>query len=399
MCKPKYGWCHNGTRGIPIKLLDVAGLIPGASEGAGLGNKFLDDLRAADVLIHVLDASGCTNEKGEATKGYDPSRDVDWLTGEIHAWIFNNLWTKWSSITRRHTATKATVAVTLQGQLSGYGAGPAVIAELCTKIGVKEPNDLATWDEARLHEVVAAFLEVRFPTVLLLNKADTGADSDRNIARISRKYDSDLCIVASALAETYLKAKRNAGVIKYPEGASMFFTRDDEGIPGVEDLVVADEKTKRRLDKLNDMVMFRFGGTGVWAAVQKAAELRKPVVAYPVRSLTNYSAEADNPDAVFANAVLLKHGSTIHDLCHAVNFEMAKRLLYAEGARGRLSETDVVEDGLVCKFVLGAATAPSASGGAGGAGGASGSGGAGGKGGDAVAKAKHAKHDAPDEES
>lgn len=34
-CKPKYGRCTNGTRFIPVKLLDVAGLVPGASEVGG----------------------------------------------------------------------------------------------------------------------------------------------------------------------------------------------------------------------------------------------------------------------------------------------------------------------------------------------------------------------------
>lgn len=65
ICQPHYGKCVQGTRYIPIKLLDVAGLIPGASEGAGLGNKFLDDLRHANVLMHIIDVSGRTNEKGE----------------------------------------------------------------------------------------------------------------------------------------------------------------------------------------------------------------------------------------------------------------------------------------------------------------------------------------------
>ncbi|MEM4201360.1 MAG: GTPase, partial [Nitrososphaerales archaeon] len=50
--------CVNGVRLIPVKLVDVAGLVPGASQGRGLGNKFLDDLRQADALIHVVDASG-----------------------------------------------------------------------------------------------------------------------------------------------------------------------------------------------------------------------------------------------------------------------------------------------------------------------------------------------------
>eukprot|EP00339_Tiarina_fusa_P029937 CAMPEP_0117020326 /NCGR_PEP_ID=MMETSP0472-20121206/15470_1 /TAXON_ID=693140 ORGANISM="Tiarina fusus, Strain LIS" /NCGR_SAMPLE_ID=MMETSP0472 /ASSEMBLY_ACC=CAM_ASM_000603 /LENGTH=158 /DNA_ID=CAMNT_0004725511 /DNA_START=16 /DNA_END=489 /DNA_ORIENTATION=+ len=91
-CRPRYGKCVDGKRYIPIKVLDVAGLIPGASEGLGLGNKFLDDLRSASVLLHVVDVSGNTNEKGESTKGYDPTRDVAWLQSEIHSWIFNNIW-------------------------------------------------------------------------------------------------------------------------------------------------------------------------------------------------------------------------------------------------------------------------------------------------------------------
>lgn len=81
-------------------MLDVAGLVPGASEGRvseffailsscadykkGLGNKFLDDLRHAHVLLHIIDASGRTNEKGEETRGYDPLKDADWLQEEIH---------------------------------------------------------------------------------------------------------------------------------------------------------------------------------------------------------------------------------------------------------------------------------------------------------------------------
>ncbi|RHY98542.1 hypothetical protein DYB31_015091, partial [Aphanomyces astaci] len=100
LCKPRYGQCVGGTRHIPVKLLDVAGLIPGASEGAGLGNKFLDDLRHAHVLMHIVDVSGTTNEKGESTIGYNPLNDADWLTMEIHNWVFNNLWKRWGSIAR-----------------------------------------------------------------------------------------------------------------------------------------------------------------------------------------------------------------------------------------------------------------------------------------------------------
>jgi len=104
-CAPHYGKCLNGRRSIPVKVLDVAGLVPGASEGKGLGNKFLDDLRTANVLLHIVDASGTTNEKGESAKGYNPINDIQWLQDEIVQWIFNNVWKKWGSIIRRHLAT------------------------------------------------------------------------------------------------------------------------------------------------------------------------------------------------------------------------------------------------------------------------------------------------------
>ena len=70
-CNPKNGICRGGVRYTPIKIIDVAGIVPGAHEGKGLGNQFLDDLRQADVLIHVVDISGTTDEKGEATEGHE----------------------------------------------------------------------------------------------------------------------------------------------------------------------------------------------------------------------------------------------------------------------------------------------------------------------------------------
>src|SRR3989344_4815991 len=54
-CNPNKGFCIDGQRFVPVEILDVAGLVPGASEGKGLGNKFLDDLTGADMFIQVVD--------------------------------------------------------------------------------------------------------------------------------------------------------------------------------------------------------------------------------------------------------------------------------------------------------------------------------------------------------
>jgi ribosome-binding ATPase YchF (GTP1/OBG family) len=174
-CSPRYGSCLNGTRRIPVKVLDVAGvretggfffffsakaihkkrqLVPGASEGLGLGNKFLDDLRGADVLLHVIDASGTTNERGEKTINYDPSNDAEWLRKEIEDWVYNNIFPRWANIARRHAATKRSVVVTLQAQLGGYGARKSLTARLCAKLGLVDPVDLAAWDKDRVRSFV-----------------------------------------------------------------------------------------------------------------------------------------------------------------------------------------------------------------------------------------------------
>ncbi|RLF47649.1 MAG: redox-regulated ATPase YchF, partial [Thermoplasmata archaeon] len=63
-CNPVNSKCVGGTRFIPVEVIDVAGLVPKAHEGRGLGNKFLDDLRQASALIHIVDASGSTDAEG-----------------------------------------------------------------------------------------------------------------------------------------------------------------------------------------------------------------------------------------------------------------------------------------------------------------------------------------------
>jgi hypothetical protein len=86
-CSPRNSKCENGVRLIPISLVDVAGLVPDAHLGKGLGNQFLSDLMEAEGLIHVLDLSGTTDAGGNPTSGYDPEKDILFLEKEIDYWI------------------------------------------------------------------------------------------------------------------------------------------------------------------------------------------------------------------------------------------------------------------------------------------------------------------------
>ena len=86
---PRVGYVNGDWRFVPVDLIDVAGLVPGAHEGEGMGSQFLSDLNQADALIHVIDISGSVNAKGEAVAplSYDPLNDVRFLEEELQRWV------------------------------------------------------------------------------------------------------------------------------------------------------------------------------------------------------------------------------------------------------------------------------------------------------------------------
>ncbi|KAK3823585.1 MAG: P-loop containing nucleoside triphosphate hydrolase protein [Benniella sp.] len=343
LCSPRYGRCIDGKRFVPIQIMDVAGLVPGASEGQGLGNQFLDDLRHANALIHVVDVSGTTNAKGEETAGYDPIGDIEWLRGEIHSWIYGNLDKKWGQIVRRHVAVKASTAETLQNQFSGYGANLLLVQKSLDRSGIKDPLD--KWDKETIKKMVDAFLEERFPTVIALNKIDL-PDSDKNISRIMRKYDQSKIVLTSALAETFLRKMAKQKFIVYDEGTDNVQTKED--LPD-SDLKPLDEKMQNRVEKVQDLVLYRYGSTGVQEVILKAVEVLGLVPAFPVKSLTTYGNA--NGKGVFKDCVLLWPKTTVLEFARIVHPEIAKHYLGAETVGHRkIGEDDEItlENNIIC---------------------------------------------------
>ncbi|KYQ89304.1 hypothetical protein DLAC_09963 [Tieghemostelium lacteum] len=337
-CQPRYGKCDKGTRYIPVKMLDVAGLVPGASEGKGLGNQFLDDLRTADVLLHVVDVSGTTNEKGEETTGYDPINDIQWLKDEIHAWIFNNLKKLWASVVRKQQTTKCMAESILHKKLSGYGTKLPVIRETLENIGLRDPIPLDTWDDDNIHKFVDSFLHCRFPIVLVLNKVDMSA-SDNNISKICNKYPNEVMIPSSALAECFLKKMKTQNYVKYKEGDDNFLLNDEDPT-----LKQCDEKLQGRLEKLRDLVLYRYGSTGIQQAIKSAVELKKYIPVYPVKNLKSLSCDKSG-GSVLRDCILVPRGTQVREFAGIVHPDIEKYYLYAEGINGqRMGEKDIITE-------------------------------------------------------
>ena len=65
-----------------VQILDIAGLVKGASKGEGLGNKFLSNIRETDAIIHVIrcfDNDNITHVDGKI----DPVRDKEIIDLEL----------------------------------------------------------------------------------------------------------------------------------------------------------------------------------------------------------------------------------------------------------------------------------------------------------------------------
>ncbi|KAJ3410553.1 hypothetical protein HDV05_003655 [Chytridiales sp. JEL 0842] len=355
LCAPKHGKCDNGTRHVPVKIMDVAGLVPGASTGEGLGNQFLDDLRTADLLIHVVDSSGTTDAGGKVTVGYDPINDIDWLRGEIHDWIFNNLDKKWGGIVRRHLAIKPSTAETMQVQFSGYGANLLTVQKALDRSGIKEA--LENWDKDTIHKVVDAFLDERFPTIIVLNKIDL-PDSDKNIDRICRKYDPSKIVLTSALAEMFLRKLAKQGFIRYYEGTDIVDTAEDLDPSDPLKLKPLPPDALPRIEKVRDLVLFRYGSTGVQQALKLAVSTLGLIPVYPVRNINTFGdggvGAGKEKAGVFRDCILVRGGTTVGGVMSMVLGDAAKWCLYAETVGSvRLGEDDLItEKNCILSFKL-----------------------------------------------
>lgn len=289
----------------------------------------------------MVDASGTVDAEGKETRGYDPSVDIAWLRSEVEAWILGNLKDKWGSIRRRHIAVKATATETLQNQFSGYGSTATIVNRTLDRMGIKEP--LEEWSNETVAKVVSNFIEEKFPTVIALNKIDH-PDADKNIAKIAKMQDPNTIVLCSAVSEIFLRKMTKQGYIKYVEGSEFVDTREDlieQGDPTGGNLKELDEKNKNRIENLRDMVLYRFGSTGVVQVLTKAADLLGLVPVFPVRSTTTFQSGANDSKVVFRDCVLVKKGSTVADVAKKVMGDAP--IAYIEGIGNiRVSEDDTV---------------------------------------------------------
>lgn len=238
------------------------------------------------------------------------------------------------------TVEEANPVETLQNQFSGYGSTPQIVARTLDRLKLKEP--LENWPNETISSVVNAFTDEKFPTVFALNKIDH-PDADKNISKIAKMQDPQSIVLCSAISEVFLRKLAKQGFVRYVEGSEFVDTREDLLAMGQADgggLKELDEKLKTRIENLKDMVLYRFGSTGVVQVLSRAAELLGLVPVFPVRNI-HFGAGSS---AVFRDCILVKKGTTVKDCARKIMGDAP--LAYVEGAGGvRVSEDEIVEVG------------------------------------------------------
>ena len=344
-CNPRTGMCINGNRFIPVKIMDVAGLIPGASEGRGLGNKFMDDLRQADVLIQVVDASGSTAPDGTpASPGtYDPVEEAKLIQEEVDKWFINVILRIWENKISRYIYTIRDPIDYLSQTLSGLSISKQHIVETVNKLGL--PTKLMKWSKDDVIKFARTLRHLSKPIIIAANKMDL-PHAEENIRRLKEEFGEHMVVPISALAELILRKASAAGLIRY--------------LPGDKDFeVIAPEKLsaqqKKALELVRKKVLEKYGSTGVQELLNKAIfDVLKLIVVYPVEDHKKYT---DHSGRILPDAYLVPKGTTAIELAYMIHTDLGKTFLYAINAKTgeRLGEDYVLKDNDVIKIVAAAA--------------------------------------------
>ncbi len=298
--EPRQGFIAGKWRFVPIKLLDVAGLIEGAHEGRGLGNQFLSDAWKGEALLHVVDASGSTDAEGNFI-GYgkrDPLEDIAFLERELDLWFLSILKRNWRSVESKMRAGK-------KKEEALYEALGGMVSRESIERNLHKP----------LEEMAFSLRRENKPILVVANKADL-PHAKANIERMRERYD---VVPTSAEIELALKRAAKAGLISY--------------IPGEGSFEVTGKLTKEQEEALERMAAFlkEWGSTGVQDALEKATfELAGYIAVFPAGEKLR-----DKEGRVLPDCFLLRKGSTVKDFAEAIHSDLAKGLLYGIDARTR----------------------------------------------------------------
>ena len=330
--------CLEGTRFVAIKLIDVAGLVPGAHEGKGLGNQFLTDAMQADALVHVVDISGSTDIQGQPVSigTHDPMEDIKFVEEEFDLWFKQIFDREWPKLIKEIEQKRTKVSDGLAHRFTGIGINESYIDQVLNKMSLKSKN-LKEWSELDIMNFLKSLRKISKPMLIASNKADLCEDLDI-IKKISENFTTIAC---SAETELLLKKATKAGLIDYVSGNISFNGKENANLSNEQNNAL----------HLAKNVLTKLGVTGVQKILNSIVfDVLKMVVVFPVEDETKLS----NKDGqVLPDAKLLPSNSTAKDLAFIIHQDIGKGFLHAIDAKTkqRISADHNLKNGDIIKIV------------------------------------------------
>jgi len=328
------GHCVGGVRFVPIELVDVAGLVPEAHKGRGLGNTFLDNLRQSEAIINVIDASGGTDIEGNVlgAPSHDPLEDITLLESEISLWIAGIIEKNWHRLAKK-AQLEHNIAHVVATQLAGLNIEEHQIKNALIKLGLLDKSP-ESWERADIVNLSQQVRMIAKPIVIAANKKDVA--SSHNLARIA-----DVCadaVATSGEAELALRLAQQKGLVDY--------------VPGDTHFTIVAPLNQQQTTALQRLQRFIEGeGTGVQECLNTTVfDMLRYIVVYPVEDEHRWS---DKQGRVLPDAFLIKEGQTAKDLAFKVHSDIGSGFIYALDARTkkRLGEHHELENGDIIKIV------------------------------------------------
>ncbi len=306
---PREGFVKGDWRFVPVEVVDVAGLVPGASEGKGLGNQFLNDLTSADAFIHVVDVSGETDVEGKQTKDYYPGEDILFLERELDLWYADILKKIWKSFSKRVVAGNEDFAEAVARQFSGLKVDRDDVKSIVLKQGYNV-SKASEWSDEEVFGFARELRRVSKPMIIAANKIDRPKSKD-NLERIKKEFDYPI-IPCSAESELALREASKDGLIDYTPGENDF-----------EIIGELNEKQKKALDFIKENVLVE--GTGVQNVLNKVVfELLGYVAVYPAGAKL-----VDSDGNVLPDCFLMPSGSTAIDFAYRLHTDIGNGFVKA----------------------------------------------------------------------
>ena len=313
---PKNSICLDGIRLVPVELIDCAGLVPGAWQGRGLGNQFLDEIRKADALIHIVDAAGATDSEGKICKlgSHDSAEDVKFLETEITMWLTQILKRDWPKMARTAEAGAEDLISLLETRLSGLAIRRNHIIEALrkTNLNAEKPT---LWSDDDLISFLDVLRSISKPMLIAANKIDLPT-AEENVERL--KDLGYIVIPCCAEAELALRRAAEKSLIDYRPGDCNFTIEKPEELT---------ETQGKALKLIQERILQKFGSSGVQEAINMAfSKLLNMIVVYPVEDLEHLS---DHNGRVLPDAYVVPYSTTARQLAYIIHTELGEGFIHA----------------------------------------------------------------------